>query len=504
MFTVDSFFIGGTEVSPISDRRLDVISPRNGVVVGRIPVASTEDVDSAVQAARGAFDKGIWSKSRPKDRADVLRNLATSIENHASELTDLSVEEVGMPIVSAEMSAPHAAYNLRNFAQLAESIVFEEERLTPFSRSLVVREPVGVVVAIPAWNGPLTLGLQKVGAALAAGCTVVWKVPVESPLTSYLFTTWFHDAGLPAGVVNVLSADVVESEYLIAHPGVDMVSFTGSTVVGRRIAEACGRDLRRVALELGGKSAAVVLDDADFSKVVPAIVGASAGFRNGEACTAQTRILVPRSRYDEAVVAFGACISELRVGDPFERATQIGPLVTDKHRLRVERYIDIGRREGAAVVTGGGRPSHMAAGWYVEPTLFANASNDMTICREEIFGPVAALIAHDGIDDAIAIANDSPYGLAGTVWTESETDALRVAREVRTGTFCVNSYTVDPHTPFGGFKASGIGRELGPEGVDEFFELKSIVVEPKRVDVKKPPGDVSARVTTAAVASANS
>jgi betaine-aldehyde dehydrogenase len=479
MHSVEVFHIGGADVRPSSDHWVDIVAPRDGSTIGRVPLASVEDVDRAVLAARSVFDNGVWSKRTPGDRAAILRNLAQQIEDHRSELARLSVEELGMPIASAEQSAPGAAYNLRNYADLAESTSFCEERETPFSRSLVIREPVGVVVAIPAWNGPLSLGLQKVGAALAAGCTVVWKVPIESPLTSYLCASWFREAGLPDGVVNVISTDITESEYLVGHSAVDMVSFTGSTAVGRRIAEICGRDLRRVALELGGKSAAIVLEDAALSTVVPAVVGASVAFRQGEACTAQTRILVPRSRYDDAVAAFTECISALRVGDPFERETQIGPLISEKHRARVEHYIELGREEGAMIATGGGRPSHMARGWYIEPTLFIGASNKMTICRDEIFGPVAAIIPHDGLDDAIDIANDSPYGLAGTVWTENEGDALRVAREVRTGTFCVNSYLVDPHTPFGGFKASGIGRELGAEGLEEFFELKSVVVEPR-------------------------
>ena len=479
MHSIDSFYIGGTQVQPRSDRYLDVVAPRNERTIGRVPLASVEDIDRAVASARTAFDSGLWSKRAPAERAVVLRNLAQHIEDHQREIVELTVEELGIPITSAELSAPSAARIVRTYAQLAESMEFEEERLTPLSRSVVIREPVGVVVAIPAWNGPLTLGLQKVGAALAAGCTVVWKVPVESPLTSYLFATWLQDSGVPDGVVNVVSADVSESEYLVAHPAVDMVSFTGSTAVGRRIAAACGKDLRRVALELGGKSAAIVLEDADLATVVPAIVNASVAFRQGEACTAQTRILLPRSRYEEGVQAFAGEVSSLRVGDPFDRVTRIGPLVNKKHRERVEGYIRLGREEGASIVAGGARPSHLPTGWYVEPTLFANATNDMTICREEIFGPVAAVIPHDGIDDAIAIANDSPYGLAGTVWTQNTDDAIRVAREVRTGTFCVNGYLVDPHTPFGGFKSSGIGRELGPEGIDEFTELKSILVEPR-------------------------
>ena len=277
-------------------------------------------------------------------------------------------------------------------------------------------------------------------------------------------------------MLNVLVADVSESEHLVTQPGVDHVSFTGSTAVGRRIGELCGRDIRRMTLELGGKSAAIVLGDVDLEKAVPAIVGCSVGMLQGEICTAQSRILAPRSRYDEVVGALAEAVAALPVGDPMDPNTAIGPLITREHRDRVEGYIALGREEGAKVAAGGGRPAGLDRGWYVEPTLFADASNDMRIAREEIFGPVAVVIPHDGFDDAVAIANDSPYGLSGTVWTEDEDAALEAACRVRTGTFAINTYTVDPATPFGGFKQSGIGREMAREGLDGFIEYKSVAL----------------------------
>jgi betaine-aldehyde dehydrogenase len=340
----------------------------------------------------------------------------------------------------------------------------------------VLREPVGVAALIPPFNGPLTLGTQKAAPALAAGCTVILKAPIQNGLACYVFAEAVQEAGLPPGVVNVLVADAAESERLVTHPGVDKVSFTGSTPVGKRIAELCGRDMRRVTLELGGKSAAIMLDDVDVENAVPGIIGCSVAMLQGEICTAQSRIIVPRARYDEIVDAFAEQIAALPVGDPADRDMAIGPMITKQHRERVEQYVGIGQGEGATVKVGGGRPSHLARGWYLEPTLLTKCTNDMRVSQEEIFGPVVVAIPHDGTDDAVAIANDSPFGLSGTVWTEDAEAALGVARRVRTGTFALNTYTVDPTTPFGGYKQSGIGREMGVEGLEGYVEYKSIAV----------------------------
>jgi betaine-aldehyde dehydrogenase len=473
----DTVFVAGGFVATESDRRADVISPRTEEVIGRVPLAAPADIDRAVAAARAAFDGGEWPSWAPADRAAALRRLADRLDRRADELAELGVDENGYPIAFSEAyMAVMPSINLRTYADLCETYAFEEERVSAAARSLVLREPVGVVAAIPPFNGPLTLGTQKAAPALAAGCTVILKAPVQNPLACYVFAEAAEEAGFPPGVVNVLVADAEESELLVTHPGVDKVSFTGSTEVGKRIAELCGRDIRRLTLELGGKSAAIMLDDVDVGKAVPGIVASSVATLQGEICTAQSRILAPRARYDEIVDALGEQIAALPVGDPADRDMVIGPMITRAHRERVERYIALGVQEGATVRVGGGRPGHLDRGWYVEPTLFAGATNDMRIAREEIFGPVAVVIAHDGLDHAVAIANDSPFGLSGTVWTEDADAALAVARRVRTGTIALNTYTVDPNAPFGGFKQSGIGREMGREGLDAYVEFKSVAV----------------------------
>jgi aldehyde dehydrogenase (NAD+) len=473
----DTLFVDGHFAATDSSRYAEVVSPRTEEVIGRMPLATPSDIDRAVEAARNAFDRGEWPRMAPAERAAALRRLADCLDRRQSDLVELGVNENGYPIGFSEAyMAVMPSINFRMYADIAESYPFAEERVGPAARSLVLREPVGVAVAIPPFNGPLTLGTQKAAPALAAGCTVILKAPVQDGLACYVFAEAVEEAGLPPGVVNVLVADVAESEQLVTHPGVDKVSFTGSTPVGKRIAELCGRDMRRVTLELGGKSAAIMLDDVDAEKAVPGIIGCSVAMLQGEICTAQSRILVPRSRYDEIVDAFAEQIATLPVGDPAERDSVIGPLITRAHRDRVEDYIRIGREEGATVETGGGRPSHMERGWYLEPTLLANCTNDMRVSQEEIFGPVVVAIPHDGTDDAVAIANDSPFGLSGTVWTEDDDAALDVARRVRTGTFAINAYTVDPTTPFGGYKQSGIGREMGVEGLEAYVEYKSIAV----------------------------
>ena len=472
----DSFFAGGRFQPATSGRSVDVVSPRTEEVIGRVALAGPDDVERAVAAAREAFDHGEWPRLAPAERAGMLRRVADGLAARADELVELGVEEMGYPIGFSEAyMGPNPVFQFQYYADLVETYPFEEERAGAM-RSLVRREPVGVVAAIPPFNGPLTLGAQKTAPALAAGCSVILKAPNQDPLACYVLAEVVEQAGLPPGVVNVLVSDVPEAERLVAHPGVDKVSFTGSTAVGQRVAEACGRDIRRVTLELGGKSAAIVLEDADLEQAVPGIVGCSVALIQGEICTMQSRILAPRSRYDEVVDALAEAIGSLVVGDPRDRTTAIGPLITREHRERVERWIATGREEGAEVKVGGGRPAHMPRGWYLEPTLFAGATNDMRIAREEIFGPVVTVIPHDGLDDAVAIANDSPFGLSGTVWTQDEHAALAVARGVRTGTFSVNAYMVDPETPFGGFKQSGIGREMAREGLDGYVELKSIVL----------------------------
>jgi aldehyde dehydrogenase (NAD+) len=329
------------------------------------------------------------------------------------------------------------------------------------------------VAAIVPWNVPQFTIMTKLPAALVAGCTVVIKPAPETPLDSYLLAELIHEAGIPAGVVNIVPAGREAGEHLVSHPGVDKVAFTGSTAAGRRIGAICGEQLKRCSLELGGKSAAIILDDADLAATVGWLEMASL-MNNGQACVAQTRILAPRSRYDETVDAVVGMVSGLKVGDPGDAATQIGPLVAKRQQDRVEGYIAVGQEEGAKLVTGGSHASGHDRGWYVAPTVFADVDPGMRIAREEIFGPVLAVIPYESEADAIAIANDSDYGLAGTVWTADNDHGMEVARKVRTGTYGVNMYMIDTCAPFGGYKSSGIGRELGPEGLMQYLELKSI------------------------------
>ena len=372
---------------------------------------------------------------------------------------------------------------LHAFAQVAGQHPWESTRTGFYGQDVLVRkEPVGVVAAIVPWNMPQFLIIGKLVPALLAGCAVVVKPAPETPLDALLLAEILDEVGLPEGLVSILPAGAEVGRHLVGHPGVDKVSFTGSTAAGRDVAAICAADLRRVHLELGGKSAAVVLDDADPAAVAE---GAKvAGLMNGgQACVAQTRILVPRHRHDEHVEALAAMVEALVVGDPEDRATEIGPLVSRRQQARVLDYIEVGQQEGARLVAGGGgMPDGVERGWYVRPTLFAGADNGMRIAREEIFGPVLTVIPYDDDDDAVRIADDSDYGLSGSVWTADVDRGLGIARRIRTGTFGVNQpYSMDPLAPFGGVKGSGYGRDLGAEGLDAYLESKSISVAP-------PPG----------------
>ena len=349
---------------------------------------------------------------------------------------------------------------------------------TPFT---VRREPVGVVAAIIPWNSPLFMLMAKIAPALAAGCTIVTKAPEETPLDFYPLTEAVQAAGLPAGVLNIVAASRDVSEYLVRHPGIDKVSFTGSTVAGRKVGAICGNDLKRVTLELGGKSAGIVLEDAKLETVVQFAIGGGIVPNNGQACMALTRFLLPRARYGELAAAITSAAKSLKIGHPAAEDTQIGPLISERQWKRVEGYVQAGLAEGARITTGGGRPKDFPCGWYFEPTIFVDVSNDMKIAQEEIFGPVLVLIPHDGDEDAVRIANDSNYGLGGAVFTEDPARGFKVARAVRTGSFGVNSYMPDFGAPAGGFKASGIGREFGPEGLEIYREVKTIyAIDPGR------------------------
>ena len=469
----DKLFIGGEWVAPAGTGTIDVISPHTEEIVGRVPDGTTEDVERAVAAAREAFDHGPWPRMTFAERAAVMARLAEIYAVRQGEMAALITEEMGSPITFSTMAqAPQPLSMLQYYAELGKTFQQEEQRPGVFGPVTVRREPVGVIAAVVPWNVPQFVTMTKLAPALLAGCTVVLKPAPETPLDSYLLAEMVREAGIPAGVLNIVPAGREVSEYLISHLGVDKVAFTGSTAAGRRIAAICGEQLKRVSLELGGKSAAIVLDDADLPSSMGMLAIASL-MNNGQACVAQTRILASRDRYDEVVEAVANMVTAQPVGDPADPATGIGPLVAKRQQERVEGYIKIGMDEGAKVVVGGlNRPRDR--GWYVAPTVFSGVTNDMRIAREEIFGPVLAVIPYEDEADAIRIANDSDYGLAGTVWTADTDHGMDVARQVRTGTYGVNCFMIESNSPFGGYKASGIGRELGPEGLGGYLEYKSI------------------------------
>jgi acyl-CoA reductase-like NAD-dependent aldehyde dehydrogenase len=469
------FFIDGTWVAPSGSEHLDVISPSTEEAVGRVPVATAADIDRAVDAAREAFDRGPWPRMSVDERAEVLVRAADLLRKRESDIADVTVDEMGCAISQAPRAQTGMVAALFDYyAELIRTFEFERRVIAGDRGGLVVQEPVGVVAAIVPWNAPVTLASWKTAPALAAGCTVVIKPPPEAPLSNFILAEALEEAGVPAGAVNVVPGGRDIGEHLVTHPGTDKIAFTGSTAAGKRIMSLCGDQVKRVSLELGGKSAVIVLDDADLGSVIPAIVGAGMHL-SGQVCGAHTRVLVHRSRYDDAVEAAAAAAAAVRVGDPHDPATVVGPLVAARQRERVEGYIASAVDQGARIASGGGRPEHLPRGWYVEPTILAGVDNDMRVAREEIFGPVLSFIPYGDDGEAVRIANDSNYGLSGGVWSADDARALQVARRVRTGSIAVNgSFPPFPLVPFGGFKESGLGRELGPEGLLNFVESKSI------------------------------
>jgi betaine-aldehyde dehydrogenase len=410
----------------------------------------------------------------PAERADRMQALLGILQGRAEDIAVTITEEMGSPISFSRLGQVMAANMVLDyFTNLARSYPFEEVRPGMLGPALVRREPVGVVAAIVPWNVPLFVSMLKLAPALAAGATVVLKPAPETPLDAMILADAVREAGIPAGVVNVVPAGREVGEHLVKHPDLDKISFTGSTAAGRRIAALGGERLKRVTLELGGKSAAIILDDADLGSTIPGLVPAIV-MNNGQACVAQTRVLASRRRQDEVVAALAEAMSAVKVGDPMQDDTLCGPLVSGRQRDRVEGYLRAGREEGARVACGGGRPAWAKTGFYVEPTVFTGVDNSMRIAREEIFGPVVAVIAYEDEEEALRIANDSDYGLSGTVWTADVEHGIDVARRVRTGTYTVNGFAMEFSAPFGGFKSSGIGRELGPEGLAAYLEVKTI------------------------------
>ena len=476
-----TFFIDGEWTRSASGERFEVVSPATEAVVGEVPLATAPDIDRAVAAARAAFDLGPWPRMAAEERADVLARAAELLRKRTSDIAELTVEEMGCAISQAPRAqtglvAPVFDY----YAELIRSFELQRDVRVGEQAGRVTQLPVGVVGAIVPWNAPVTLSAWKLAPALAAGCSVVVKPPPEAPLSNFVLAEALQEAGIPRGVVNFVPGGREVGEHLVVHAGVDKIAFTGSTAAGKRIMALCAEQVKRVSLELGGKSAALVLDDADVVTVVGRAVRAAMHL-SGQFCGAQTRVLVPRSRYAEWVEVAAAAARGVRVGDPRDPETVVGPLVAERQRARVLELIAQAQREGARVVAGGRRPERLVKGWYVEPTVLADVDNAMTIAQEEIFGPVVCLIAYDGEDDAVRMANDSRYGLTGSVWSSDDARAVRVAQRLRTGSVTVNGFAAPfPHVPFGGFKQSGLGRELGPEGLRSFLEPQSLGLPPSQ------------------------
>ncbi|MEM1286404.1 MAG: aldehyde dehydrogenase [Pseudomonadota bacterium] len=470
----ERFFIGNEWRQPATDAQFTIKNASTGEAIGTTPEAGKADIDAAVVAARTAFDSGIWSGMAPSERATIMRRFAEELRARSAQTAKAVSTQNGMPIsISGAFEGDVAPSLLDYYADMADDIVLEDTRPSQFGKETYVqRLPVGVVAAIIPWNFPVNLSLVKLGPAMAAGCTMVIKPSPGTVLDSYVMAEAALAAGVPPGVLNWVPADREVGAYLIEHPGVDKVAFTGSTEAGRKIAARCGELLRPVTLELGGKSAAIVLDDADMETFTQGIPTACL-LNNGQTCYLGTRILAPRSRYGEVVDAVVNFVSGLKVGDAMDPETQIGPVASEEHRERVERYIAIGKDE-ARLVAGGRRPDTSQGGWFVEPTVFADVDNHATIARDEIFGPVLSIIPYDAEEDAIEMANDSEFGLGGSVWSADNDHALDVAQRVKTGSIGLNGYVISIGSPFGGIKSSGIGREFGPEALLSYQQYKSI------------------------------
>ena len=471
MLVRDKLFIGGRWVAPSGREMIDVHNAGTGEVMGRVPAGNAKDVDAAVAAARGALDK--WSATSPSVRSELLEKISAGLKARADELAKTIAQEVGMPLkLAGRIQAGLPIANFANFAKLLKEFVFEER----VGNSLVTREPVGVVAAITPWNYPLHQIALKVAPALAAGCTVVLKPSEVAPFNAFILAEAIEAAGLPQGVFNLVTGFGADAgEALVKHLGVDMISFTGSTRAGKRISELAAQSVKRVALELGGKSASVILDDADLATAVKGTVN-GCYLNSGQTCTALTRMLVPDSLYQEAARIAAEVAKSFTVGDPLAETTRLGPLTSQAQLERVRGFIRKGLQEGAELLAGGAdAPEGVPpGGYYVKPTVFGRVKNDMTIAREEIFGPVLSIIPYKDEEDAVRIANDTVYGLAGAVWSRDDARAQRVARRIRAGQVDVNGGAFNMNAPFGGFKQSGHGREAGVYGLEEFLEYKSL------------------------------
>lgn len=472
------FFINGAWVAPSTDRRIEVIAPATEEVYIRVAAAQAADINRAVAAAREAFDKGPWPRLSHAERGVYLNAIAAELQRRSADVAQIWPNEMGILHSMAQSYAGGTPGLYKYYASLATTFPFEEEHRT-FSgakQGLLVREPVGVVGAIIPWNGPIALIAFKIAPALLAGCTVIIKGSPEAPGAGLIMAEIAEAVGLPPGVLNVVTADREASEALVRHPGVDKIAFTGSSATGRKIAAILGERMARFTLELGGKSAAIVLDDYDVETAARAVAG-NAGDMTGQVCASLTRMIVTRKRHDRFLDALSSACAAIKVGDPFDPTSKMGPLATRRQRDIVEGYIKKGRDAGFSLATGGGRPPELKRGFYVQPTVFGNVDNAAVIAREEIFGPVLVVIPVEDETQAIEVANDSPYGLNATVFTNDVDRAYRAARSLRSGTVGHNALRLDFAIAFGGFKQSGVGREGGVEGLRPYLETKTILLD---------------------------
>lgn len=472
----DRLWIGGIWVAAQSGRMIELVSPNSEAVIGSVAEADESDMDAAVAAARAAFDTGPWARTSPAERIAILKKMAVHLHTRTDDLARAWTLQMGGLASFAPMMTAGATMGLETIISIAEAFKFVEQRpSTGAAVGLIAQEPVGVVAAIAPWNGPYGIMLNKVGYALAAGCTVIMKPSPETPLEAYIIAEAAEAAGVPAGVVNLVCGHREASDHLVCNPGVDKVSFTGSTVAGKRIASVCGERIARTTLELGGKSAAIVLDDFPIEAAAAMLAG-TACMMSGQVCAMLSRVLVSRHRHDVLAAAIAAEMAKITIGHSDDPATQLGPVAMKRQLERIEMYIEEGKRT-ATLICGGKRPAHLATGYFIEPTLFAHVDNASRIAQEEIFGPVLCLIPYDDEEDAIRIANESHFGLNGSVLTHDVEAAYRIARRVRTGALGQNGLRMDFGLPYGGFKQSGLGREGGVEGLLGYLETKTILLD---------------------------
>eukprot|EP01013_Petalomonas_cantuscygni_P022767 TRINITY_DN44085_c0_g1_i1.p1 TRINITY_DN44085_c0_g1~~TRINITY_DN44085_c0_g1_i1.p1 ORF type:complete len:484 (-),score=47.74 TRINITY_DN44085_c0_g1_i1:1455-2906(-) len=473
----DRLYIGGQWVESLDGSPIIVVSPDSEETVFEVAGAGPRDMDRAVEAARKAFDEGGWSGVHPDERIAAVEGLADALDARASEIAAAWSMQVGALAVVAPIFAGIGTQNLRDAITAGRNFEFETKVQSPVApHARIIHEPVGVVAAITPWNVPYMLMTAKVGAALVAGCTVIMKPSPETPIEAYIIAECAEAAGIPAGVINLVPADREAADHLMRNPAIDKVAFTGSTAVGKQIAQVCGEQVRRCTLELGGKSAAIVLEDMSDDEAAKILTGAITTL-SGQVCAMLSRAIVPRHRYEGIAAAIAREMKQVSIGHSDDPATQMGPLATRRQLERVEKYVALGVAEGATLFTGGKRPAQPNRGVFFEPTLFTDVKNDMTIAREEIFGPVLCLIPYEDVDDAIRIANDSIYGLNASVLTHNAEAAEKIARKLRAGTFAQNGLRSDFSLPMGGFKQSGIGREGGDQGLRGYLETKTLLLD---------------------------